>query len=78
MNQIGDVVHYHRSKSGLTQKELADLAGIGKTAVFDIEHGKQTVQLETLLNVFNVLNISISLESPLMESYQAEGGNEKV
>ena len=70
--EIGDIVRYHRKKSGLTQKELADLAGIGKTSVFDIEHGKQTVQLETLRAVFSVLNITLSLDSPLMDQFMKE------
>ncbi|MEX0995283.1 MAG: type II toxin-antitoxin system Y4mF family antitoxin [Balneolaceae bacterium] len=78
MTWIGKAVRYHRKKSGLTQKELADLAGIGKTAVFDIEHGKQTVQLETLMSVFHVLNIKVTLQSPLMNAWRKEAGYEKV
>lgn len=78
MTWIGDVVRYHRKKSGLTQKELADLAGIGKTAVFDIEHGKPTVQMETLLNVFHVLNITLTLQSSLMDRYRAEAEHDEV
>jgi HTH-type transcriptional regulator / antitoxin HipB len=67
MNHIGKIVRYHRKKSGLTQKELADLTGTGKTVVFDIEHGKSTVQFESLQKVCHVLNISIDLKSPLMD-----------
>lgn len=73
MNEFGTVIRFHRKKSGLTQKELADLAGVGKTSVFDIEHGKPTVQLETLQRICRVLNIDITLESPLMEYYREEG-----
>ena len=67
---IGDVIKYHRKKAGLSQKSLADIAGIGKTVVFDIEKGKETVQFKSLINVFNALNINISLESPLMERWK--------
>lgn len=63
---ISEVVKYHRKRSGLTQRQLAEFAGVGKTAIFDIEHGKTTVQLETLVQVFKVLNISVTLDSPLM------------
>jgi y4mF family transcriptional regulator len=66
---IGDVIKYHRKKAGLSQKSLADIAGVGKTVVFDIEKGKETVQFKSLINVFNALNINISLESPLMEKW---------
>ncbi len=67
---IGDVIKYHRKKAGLSQKSLADIAGVGKTVVFDIEKGKETVQFKSLFNVFNALNINISLESPLMERWK--------
>jgi y4mF family transcriptional regulator len=66
---IGDVIKYHRKKAGLSQKSLADIAGVGKTVVFDIEKGKETVQFKSLINVFNALNINISLESPLVERW---------
>ena len=34
---LGALVKDHRKKAGLTQLELANLAGVGKTTVFDIE-----------------------------------------
>jgi transcriptional regulator with XRE-family HTH domain len=52
-----------RNTEGLTLKELADLAGIGKTAMFDLEHGNPGVRLNTLLAVLRVLNIELSLSS---------------
>lgn len=61
---IAEIVRYYRKQSGLSQQKLAVLAGIGKTALFDIEKGKETVQLNTLLKVFEVLNIQIKLETP--------------
>lgn len=72
MKEIGARIRWHRNRSGLTQKELADLAGVGKTAVFDIEHGKATVQVDTLRRVCEALNISIRLESPVMEQCEEE------
>lgn len=64
--KIGKILIFHRKKSKLTQKQLADLAGVGKTVVFDIEKGKETVQLNTLLKVLSVLNIKLEIKSPLM------------
>lgn len=72
MEIIGALIRCHRKKSNLTQKELADLAGVGKTAVFDIEHGKETVQFNTLQKICGVLNISIRLDSPVMEQCREE------
>jgi y4mF family transcriptional regulator len=66
MYNISDIIKHHRKKSGLSQKELADLAGLGKTVIFDIEKGKDTVQWSTLESVFRVLNITLKFESPLI------------
>jgi HTH-type transcriptional regulator / antitoxin HipB len=63
---IGKMVQFHRKQSGLSQTGLAKLAGLGKTVVFDIEKGKSTIRLDTLLKVLNVLNIRLDFSSPLM------------
>ena len=63
-DEIANIVVYYRKKSGLSQHELAKLAGVGKTAVFDIEKGKKTIQLNTLMSVLDVLNIQLTLELP--------------
>jgi HTH-type transcriptional regulator/antitoxin HipB len=64
--EIGVVIRYHRRRSGLSQSALAALAGIGKTSVFDIEKGKSTVRLATLMAALHALNIAWTLTSPLM------------
>jgi y4mF family transcriptional regulator len=78
--QIGKAVRHHRQRGRLSQRDLADLAGVGKTSVFDIEKGKPTVRLATLVAVLRVLNIEIALKGPLMDEVaatpdNAEGGN---
>lgn len=75
-DELGQMVEFHRKKSGLTQLEAAKLAGIGKAAVFDIEHGKASVQLDTLLKLLDVLNIKVHFDSPLMQAYR-HGRNKK-
>ena len=68
---IGEAVRYHRKRSGLSQLELAELAGVGKTSVFDIEKGKPTVRLATLLAVLGALNIGVNLCGPLMDEFHS-------
>lgn len=77
--QTREIVRFHRKKSGLTQSELAKIAGVGKTAIFDIEKGKETVQLNTLQKVLDALNIKVSFSSPLMDAYERskKANNEK-
>jgi ribosome-binding protein aMBF1 (putative translation factor) len=66
------VVRHHRRLSGLSQVELARLAGVGKTVVFDIEHGKESVQFDSLKKVLAALNIKFVLQSPVMDRTDKE------
>lgn len=75
IEQLGDIIRYHRKKAGLSQKSLADIAGVGKTVVFDIEKGKETVQFKSIFLVLEVLNIRVRLNSPLMDKYIREYEN---
>ncbi len=76
IGEIGSIVRFHRKKAELTQKQLAHLAGVGKTAVFDIEKGKSSIRLNTLLAVLSILNIRLSPESPLMDAWYRETGKD--
>ena len=71
-NQIAQLVRYFRKQSGLTQSQLAKLAGLGKTVVFDIEKGKETIQLKSLNKILDVLNIRITFETPYPYPTQEE------
>ena len=71
-DDLKNIVRHHRRLSGLSQAELAKLAGVGKTVVFDIEHGKESVQLDTLKKVLSALNIKLILQSPIIERRDKE------
>lgn len=73
---LGQMIRFHRKKSGLSQQELAFLGGVGKTVIFDIEKGKMSIRFSTLLKVLEVLNIQIDFLSPLMTFFK-EGIHEK-
>ena len=62
---LGLFIKEHRKKAGLTQLQLANLAGVGKTTVFDIEKNKTTVSWNNLLTVITVLNIEVQFKSPM-------------
>jgi HTH-type transcriptional regulator / antitoxin HipB len=64
---LATVIKMHRKASGLSQVQLAEMAGVGKTVVFDLEKGKETVQLDTLRKILMVLNIKVQLTSPFMD-----------
>lgn len=71
-HKMSDIILFHRKESGLTRNQLADLAGVGKTVIFDIEKGKETIQFSTLQKVLKALNIKIVFTSPLMEVFNEE------
>ena len=72
MTDLGDVIRYHRKRAGLSRVDLATIAGVGKTVIYDIEHGKETIQFRSLVRVLEALNIALSLNSPLMSAYYQE------
>ncbi len=63
-HDLASLVRYHRKRSGLTQQELAELAGVGKNLVYDLESGKTTVRYENLLRVLEVLNVRVDSAAP--------------
>lgn len=62
---LGFFIKEHRKLAGLTQLELANLAGVGKTTVFDIEKNKETVSWNKLSAILKVLNIEVQFISPI-------------
>ncbi len=64
---LATVIKKHRKAAGLSQLQLAEMAGVGKTVVFDLEKGKETIQLNTLRKILVVLNIKVQLTSPFMD-----------
>lgn len=81
MKNMSQVIMMHRKHSGLSRNALADIAGVGKTVLYDIEHGKETVRFDSLKRVLDALNIKIVLDSPVMDyiknSIKKEMNNEK-
>jgi HTH-type transcriptional regulator / antitoxin HipB len=63
--QLSELILQTRKRAKLTQAQLAELAGVGKTVVWDLEHGKHTVRLETLVRILGPLNIELIVRSPI-------------
>lgn len=69
---LADMVKRHRKASGLSRNQLAEVAGVGKTVIYDLEHGRENLRLSTLKKILNALNIHMVYVSPL-----SGGDNEK-
>ena len=71
--KLAEVVRLHRKAAKLSRIQLAELAGVGKTVIYDIEKGKESIRLNTLRKILKVLNIKIVLTSPLMDNLTKQG-----
>ena len=71
INELSEVVLFHRKQAKLSRKNLATLAGVGKTVIYDVEKGRKTIRWSTIISILHVLNVSIEFQSPLMELHEA-------
>ncbi len=69
---LASIIRKHRKAARLSQLQLAIMAGVGKTVVFDLEKGKETIQLDTLRKILTVLNIKVQLTSPYMSQIKQD------
>lgn len=67
-DSIDKIVRLARKHAGLSQAELAEMAGVGRATVQQLEAGKLSIQLDTLLKICGVLNIKIDFISPVKTS----------
>jgi len=59
MRDLAAAVRARRKALGVTQIELARLAGCGPVFVYALESGKKTLRLDKLLDVLEVLGLEI-------------------
>lgn len=59
--QLGDALRAARKQLSLTQSQLALAAGVGVRFIVDLEAGKPTVRLESVLRVLDALGGEIQL-----------------
>lgn len=60
--QLGSALRAARKHTGLTQPQLAMAAGVGVRFVVELESGKPTVQLQSVLRVIDALGGIIRLD----------------
>ncbi len=59
---IGPAIRHYREEAGLTQEQLAELAGLNRTYLSDLEQGKQSEQTRRILRVLKLLGVRATLE----------------
>lgn len=61
---LGKAIRAVRKALKRTQPQLALVAGVGVRFIVELEQGKPTVQLESVLRVLDVLGMQIQLITP--------------
>mgnify|MGYP000470453817 CR=1 FL=1 len=73
--QLGEALRSARKQLRLTQPQLALAAGVGVRFIVDLESGKPTVRLESVLRVIDALGGTFQLTGLTSSAHetQAEG-----
>lgn len=58
---LGVAVREAREQQGLSRRDVTEQSGIGKTALYDLEHGNPGVRLNTLVAVLDLLGLDLAL-----------------
>ncbi len=59
---LGDAIRHYRNEAGLTQAQLADLAGLQRSYLSELESGKETEQVKRLFHVLRQLGVRMTLD----------------
>lgn len=57
--QLGAAIREAREDSGLSQADLAQAVGLGRTSITNFESGRQHVPLHTLYDIARVLDVEL-------------------
>ena len=57
--ELGELVRAARKEQGLTQLDIAGLAGLSNRFVIDLERGKATLQTQKVLDVLGLLGLEV-------------------
>ncbi len=66
---LGGLVAFHRKKANLTQIQLAELAGVSRFIVQEIEAGKGRTTWKHLEAVLEALNLRLEPRGPLVDEW---------
>lgn len=64
-------VRSRRGQLGLTQRDLADMAGVSERFVRFVEQGKPSVQLDSLTAVLDTLGLELRLATRTSQAVRA-------
>jgi HTH-type transcriptional regulator/antitoxin HipB len=61
MSAMSPKIRARRKALGIDQSTLADLAGVSRKAVSEVERGKETIRFDVLTKICSALGLTIEL-----------------
>jgi len=61
-SSLGEAIRHYRREAGLTQAQLAEMAGLQRSYLSELESGKETEQVKRLLRVLRQLGVRMTLD----------------
>jgi transcriptional regulator with XRE-family HTH domain len=61
---VGDLIRKHRKQAKLTQEQLADVVGLARTSITNIERGRQHLPLHQLYAIASALSVTPDMLIP--------------
>lgn len=59
---LGEAIRHYRREAGLTQAQLADMAGLRRSYLSELENGKETEQVKRILRILRQLGVRMTLD----------------
>lgn len=59
VRELGKLIRQTRKAQKMTQEDVSGLAGLGNRFIIDLEHGKETVQAQKVIDVLSLLGLEL-------------------
>ena len=59
---LGQAIRHYRTEAGLTQAQLAEMTGLQRSYLSELESGKETEQVKRLFRVLRQLGVRMTLD----------------
>lgn len=59
VTELGKIVRQVRKSQDMTQEDVMGLAGFGNRFIIDLERGKETVQMQKVIDVLHLLGLEL-------------------
>jgi len=59
---VGPAIRHYREEAGLTQEQLAEMAGLHRSYLSELEQGRETEQMRRILRLLKLLGVRATLQ----------------